>query len=144
MNTSLKQGDHTSLVNKNGKNVGCCATSYAIGLSIVKKAPCYPENYWNGTQTVYTGGHVESFKYGFDTSAIYNTLSKGYPTLVNYVYRSGGEHWVLIIGVYESADVNNLKYSDFITIDPATGKEVALTDTYNFKSSDICGYKLFY
>ena len=56
----------------------------------------------------------------------------------------GGQHWVLITGVNEGADVSNLTYMDFKAIDPATGTERSFSDLINaYPGLSIWGYQQF-
>ena len=47
---------------------------------------------------------------------ISEALKKGKPTMINYG-NSNDQHWVLIMGIYNGVNINNIKYSDFICIE---------------------------
>lgn len=131
MNGSLKQFDK-----------GCCAMSYAIGLSIVNGRSYNPRTYWYGGTTHYDSGRVGSYV-NFNAATVYNALKNGKPTMVNYIYAgNAGQHWVLIMGVRSGADSNNLSYGDFYAIDPAIGTQV--TSSYRWTGCRVSGMKVFY
>lgn len=127
-----------AIKNKYGKNVGCCATAYAVGLSIVKKHAYYPADYWyaepNKEETTHfkdggvgdyiklTGDNVEQ-RYAKEIIANLNVedISNGKPTMIHYGY-SGGQHWVLALGVKPGIDPSNATMSDIIIMDPNTGE----------------------
>ncbi len=129
MTGSLDQNSYR-LYNAYGNNIGCCATAYAIGLSIITGANYNPESFWGNGGANFTMGHVNNWT-TFNANTIYNNLLQGKPSLVHvYYYKNEyttGEHWVLVIGVRAGAQANNLQYSDFTIIDPWGGAEKNLT-----------------
>lgn len=147
MNRSKKQGDYSAFTIPYGSNAGCCATAYATGLSIVTGKDYDPTQFWdtNVRTTYYSEGHVGAY-IDYDAGTVYEALRNGKPTMLNYTYSSGGQHWVLITGTRSGADgfdPNNITAADFIAMDPATGKEVPLTDVYRFEGATIQGMKNF-
>ena len=147
MNRSKKQGDYSAFTIPYGSNAGCCATAYATGLSIVTGKDYDPTQFWdtNVGTTHYSEGHVGAY-IDYDAGTVYEALRNGKPTMLNYTYSSGGQHWVLITGTRSGADgfdPNNITAADFIAMDPATGKEVPLTDVYRFEGATIQGMKNF-
>lgn len=147
MNRSKKQGDYSAFTKPYGSNAGCCATAYATGLSIVTGKDYDPTQFWdtNVGTTYYSEGHVGAY-IDYDAGTVYEALRNGKPTMLNYTYSSGGQHWVLITGTRSGADgfdPNNITAADFIAMDPATGKEVPLTDVYRFEGATIQGMKNF-
>ena len=147
MNRSKKQGDYSAFTKPYGSNAGCCATAYATGLSIVTGKDYDPTQFWdtNVGTTYYLEGHVGAY-IDYDAGTVYEALKNGKPTMLNYTYSSGGQHWVLITGTRSGADgfdPNNITAADFIAMDPATGKEVPLTDVYRFEGATIQGMKNF-
>lgn len=147
MNRSKKQGDYSAFTIPYGSNAGCCATAYATGLSIVTGKDYDPTQFWdtNVGTTYYSEGHVGAY-IDYDAGTVYEALRNGKPTMLNYTYSSGGQHWVLITGTRSGADgfdPNNITAADFIAMDPATGKEVPLTDVYRFEGATIQGMKNF-
>lgn len=133
MNGSLKQFDQ-----------GCCAMSYAIGLSIVNRRAYNPATYWYGGTTHYDSGRVGSYV-NFNAATVYNALKNGKPTMIHYKYAgNSGQHWVLIMGVRSGADSNNLLYGDFYAIDPATGRQITLTSSYRWGGCKVSGMRVFY
>jgi formylglycine-generating enzyme required for sulfatase activity len=134
---SLNQHDYSAFYNGRS-NVGCCAVSYAMGVSIVTGIPRDPTKYWRGNQTYYTDSPVGWVSY--DAAEIYAALKNGEPTMLNYTYaNSSGQHWVLIVGVRDGADENNLQMEDFEAIDPNTGDKRKLTETYKFNPNGVNG-----
>ena len=88
---------------------------------------------------------------GFDVNEIYSAMQEGHPTMVHYKYtdangdgKSDGEHWVVVVGIREGANVNNLSISDLIVIDPAYGDERLLTESYRFNPSGVDGGRRVY
>ncbi|MDY3998712.1 MAG: RICIN domain-containing protein [Blautia sp.] len=147
MNISMRQGDYSAFTVPYGYNAGCCATAYAVGLSIVKGKSYNPTLYWHdgpyGYCTYFDAGGVDTEK-TYNATTIYNALKRGKPTMLHYAYaNNSGEHWVLIIGVRSGANENNLSYSDFIVIDPASGLEKSLTSSYKFAGGKVKGMKVF-
>lgn len=142
MSTSLKQTDYSAFNFPYGSNKGCCALSYAIGLSIVNGKSYNPTAYWYGGTTHYDSGGVGGYV-TFNASTVYNALKKGKPTMINYQYTGGGQHWVLIIGIRGGANVNSLSYGDFYAIDPATGTQVILTSSYKWTGCTVKGMRVF-
>ena len=129
---SMKQVDY-ALPNK-GENSGCCATSYAMGMSIINGRYYNPENAFDGTGAVYTWGGVD-YNYNHcngNTSPdqfkqIYDKLKNGKPILFQYRYfdvktKTNKFHWVLINGINKGANYNDLKYIDFKILDPGAGE----------------------
>ena len=117
----------------------CCAYAYGIGLSIVLKQNVNPMQFYYDGLAHYDWGRVGAY-HSYNATEIYNALKNGKPTMVHYTY-SGGQHWVLIVGIKNGANINNIQYSDFICIDSATGSEYALTSAYRF--GNIQGIKVF-
>lgn len=145
---SRDQHDYPEFTVPSGSNEGCCATAYATGLSIVTGKDYDPTQFWDtsaGT-TRYSEGHVIDGSY--DPGTVYEALKNGKPTMLNYSYAGGaGQHWVLITGTRSGADgfdPNNITTADFIALDPATGKEVPLTDVYRFDEAGIQKVMNFY
>lgn len=133
MNGSLKQFDK-----------GCCAMSYAIGLSIINGRSYNPVTYWYDGTTHYDSGRVGSYV-NFNAMTVYNALRNGKPTMIHYKYAGNtGQHWVLIMGVRSGVDSNNLSYEDFYAIDPATGRQIPLTSSYRWAGCKVSGMKVFY
>ena len=148
MNRSKKQGDYSAFTKPYGSNAGCCATAYATGLSIVTGKDYDPTQFWDtsvGT-TYYSEGHVRA-NLPYDAGTIYEGLKNGKPTMLNYTYSGGGQHWVLITGTRSGAegfDPNNITVADFIALDPANGKEVPLTEVTRFEGATIQKMNTFF
>ena len=145
---SRDQHDYPVFTVPSGSNEGCCATAYATGLSIVTGKDYDPTQFWDTSveTTRYSEGHVIDGSY--DPGTVYEALKSGKPTMLNYSYAGGaGQHWVLITGTRSGADgfdPNNITTADFIALDPATGKEVPLTDVYRFDEAGIQKVMNFY
>lgn len=147
-NYSLRQGDYAAFEYPYGYNAGCCALAYAIGLSIVTGKAYDPTKFWHdgasGYHTYYDEEHRSEWM-AYDASQIYAELKSGNPTQLAYIYESSpanqkdADHFVLITGVREGADIDNLQLSDFIAIDPASGTEKPLTDCWKFNPERITG-----
>lgn len=142
MSGSLKQGDYAAFYGSDNKNYGCCAMAYAIGLSIVNNCSYDPTIFWRNGLTYYDAGGVGA-NIDFNAQSVYDNLANGKPTMLNYGYATGGQHWVLIIGVKQGAQRGNLALSDFIVIDPNYGTEMELTSSYKFTGGTIKGMKMF-
>lgn len=122
-----------------GRKGTCCATAYAIGLSIIDGKSHDPKQYHygkNGGRNHWDDGGVKKFKSKFTYAEIYEELKKSKPVLFEYEYtyydkkkkeHKTTTHWVLINGVREGADTSALKPSDFTAIDPGYGKEYKLS-----------------
>ena len=140
---SLKQGSYSAFVS-NGVNYGCCAMSYAIGLSIVNRQAYNPTSFWYGGTTHYNKGGVGAGVSPFDAGRVYRALQNGKPTMINYRYKNNtGQHWVLIMGIRGGADINQLTYDDFYAIDPVTGSQVTLTSSSKWGGCTVVGIKVF-
>ena len=137
----------------NGRKGMCCATAYAIGLSIVNNKTYDPKKYHYGADggyTHYDDGGVGKYQ-NIDYSKIYDALKNGKPTMYHYKYtyqaKEGkvhhSQHWVLINGIREGADPKNLKPGDFTAIDPGYGKEYSLDKILGRHSSTPAGMKIF-
>ena len=121
-------------------NEGCTATSWCMGLSIItgkKYVPTDDKMWINGVGATFKG-QGESV-WGNPTAMLseaYNQLQNGKPS-VFYGYHSFGNggcmHAVTVVGVSESADVNNLKMSDLLVVDP-WGGEVKSLNQVNYTS----------
>ncbi len=146
MSGSLDQNSYR-LYGDNGENWGCCATAYAIGLSIVNGRSYNPESFWRYKSTYYDQGRVNNYT-SYNAATIYNNLLAGKPTMVHYEYIKSngkhGEHWVLVIGIRSGANKNNIQFSDFTIIDPWGGAEKNLTSAGYFGSRTSVGMKTFY
>ena len=142
MTTSLNQNNYPAFTQPYGYNAGCCATSYAIGLSILNKKSYNPTSFWYGGTTHYDAGRVGNY-ISYNATSIYNALKNGKPTMLHYYYGNNGEHWIIIIGINSNANLNNIATNDFIIIDPSGGKETTLNNAYKFSNSGIKGIKIF-
>lgn len=127
---SMKQGDYSAFY-VGSANWGCCAVSYAVGLSILNGTAYDPTQFWRNKTTYYDLGRVGAYV-SFDANTVYNNLKAGKPTMVHYMYSSGGEHWVLINGIRAGANTTNLQYSDFYAIDPQSGDQRPLNSCYKW------------
>jgi|GEM_PF-6164097 len=121
---SMKQSDY-QLYDEYGNNVGCWATSVAMGLSIVNGRYYNPEEVFRGQH----GGCLESYQNynqdSFNPQAIVEKLKSGKPVLFHYGYNRGNkrnQHWVLINGIRKGADLSNLTLNDFTVLDPGYGE----------------------
>lgn len=140
---SLKQGSYSAFVS-NGVNYGCCAMSYAIGLSIVNRQAYNPTSFWYGETTHYNKGGIGADISPFDAGTVYRALQNGKPTMINYRYANNtGQHWVLIMGIRGGADINQLTYDDFYAIDPVTGSQVTLTSSSKWGGCTVVRIKVF-
>ncbi len=145
---SMKQTDYY-LPNK-GSNIGCCATAYAIGMSIVNGRYYNPENTFTD-QCVWSWGGVENYQSGINFQQVYDKLKQGKPVMFHYGFgqkdRNGyrPQHWVLINGINTGANYEQLDYKDFKIIDPGAGEtEKNLGDLVNSTSGFVqYGYKCF-
>lgn len=126
---SMKQGDYQAFYEPYGYNAGCCAMSYAMGLTIVDGVERVPTKYWRYGSTYYDEGGGREI--GYDANVVYEQLEKGLPTMYHFNYANGGSHYVLIIGVKDGANKLNLKNEDFIVIDPGIGQKCSLQDVLN-------------
>lgn len=142
MNCSMKQGDYSKFTQPYGYNAGCCAMSYAIGLSIVTGKSVEPTQFWYNGTTNYTQGLIGDWE-GFNASKIYQSLCNGKPVMVHYnvpANKNNGkasEHWVIVIG----ANDNSASTSSFICIDPVYGTEKTLNNCWGMGS--LNGMKIF-
>lgn len=137
MTRSLCQLDYPS----HFQHGGCCAMSYAVGISIITKKDVDPLTYYRKdwfSPKVYLcyfdDGHVETSEIAFDAEQVYSNLRMGKPTLVHYTY-STGQHWVCITGVRAGVNTKDLTYADFTAIDPYYGTERALSTCSMFKKA---------
>lgn len=142
MTSSRDQFAYSTFVTSDG-NVGCMATAYAIGYSIIDKRNYSPVNFWNGRMAYDSLGRCGGYICGFNAADIYNNLKNGKPSLLHYGYGNSGQHWVTIIGIRSGANVNNLQPSDFIVIDPSGGGKKMLNACSYFSNAGIRGYKKF-
>lgn len=126
---SMKQGDYQAFYEPYRYNAGCCAMSYAMGLTIVDGVERDPTKYWRYGSTYYDEGGGREI--GYDANVVYEQLEKGLPTMYHFNYANGGSHYVLIIGVKDGANKLNLKNEDFIVIDPGIGQKCSLQDVLN-------------
>lgn len=146
---SLNQGAYPEFTKPYGYNAGCCATAYAIGLSIVTGQPTNPIKYWYDGETHYDDGHRSGW-ISYDSKNIYESLVSGKPTVLAYIYaespasQTDADHFVIITGIRDGADISNLQYSDFIVIDPASGTERCLSDSWKFNPNRVTGGFVMY
>ncbi|MGN0202929.1 MAG: hypothetical protein ACI4BB_00200 [Coprococcus sp.] len=140
----------------------CQAVSYAIGLYMVTGQVYDPRELANSKAYCYWNkGHVtdkKDIKGAWDNNGktdsyqnnlsdglkdIYNNLLNGYPSAITYYATNGttgsGTHTVVVTGIRQGADVNNLKPTDLIIINPADGKEAQLGS-----AAVIVQYRKFY
>lgn len=147
-NYSMRQRDYSEFTYPYGYNAGCCATAYAIGLSIVTGEAYDPTEFWHdgewGYQTYYDAGHKSGWT-DYNPDSIYQNLLEGKPTELAYIYpespaaQTDADHFVLITGIREGADPDNLAYEDFVVIDPVYGDERPLTDSWKFNPERVTG-----
>lgn len=110
----------------------CCATAYAAGLSIITGESHDSDKYYVGGECNWGDGNVKDETTSFDDSScktIYQNLKAGKPTIVHYTHGKSGtqgvdwdNHYVLVVGIKDGADLNNLTLDDFIFLDPADGQ----------------------
>lgn len=131
-----------------GYNAGCCATAYAIGLSMVTGNAYNPTQFWRDGATHYDAGYVGDYN-SYNANDILNALKNGKPTMVHFEYGSSGQHWVLAKGISEGANLSNLGVEDIIVIDPLDGQERTLAEAMRTEPggvadvSKIKGMKVF-
>ena len=121
-------------------NEGCTATSWCMGLSMTTGKDYNPTDnqMWiNGVGATFKGqGDSVWGNPSAMLSEAYNQLQNGKPS-VFYGYHSFGSggcmHAVTVVGVSETADVNSLKMSDFLVVDP-WGGETKTMDQVNYTS----------
>ena len=138
----IKLQHHMTMSLKQPYSGPCAAYAYGIGLSIVMNRSVDPMQFYRGGYAHYDWGRVNDYTYSFSTYDIYNALKNGKPTMIHYRY-TGGQHWVLIMGIRGGANPNKLAYSDFYCIDSALGREVQLTSAYRFNAGGVQGVKIF-
>ncbi len=129
-----------------GNNAGCCATAYATGLSIVNGRNYDPRDFWYDGITHFDAKGITDYIHGFDPNTVYQSLTDGKPTMFHFGHNlyKNGQHYVLITGVREGADVNDIKIEDFIVIDPATGTERSMEEIKSsYGGFAPWGYHLF-
>ena len=141
---SVRQGDYSYFTQPYGYNAGCCAVAYAAGISIVTGQAYDPTQFWYDGYTHYDAGHKSGWQ-SYDSEHIYNELKSGHPFQLAYIYASSpleqtdADHFVLITGIRDGADIKHLQYSDFIALDPATGSEVPLNESWKFNPDRVTG-----
>ncbi|MBQ5951827.1 MAG: hypothetical protein IJL66_06765 [Lachnospiraceae bacterium] len=125
----------------------CCATAYAIGLSIINGGTYTPTKYHRkdkktdkgGGYNHWDDGGVKKYQKKFSYKTVYEDLKAGKPVILHYYYTKQVwdskqkkyvtktcQHWILINGVRAGANIENLQPSDFTAIDPGYGKEFNL------------------
>lgn len=143
MTCSMKQHDYSAFTEPWGYNAGCCAVSYAVGLSIVTGESINPTQFWYGGTTHYTKGKLGAYiscNSNNYASTLYESLYKGYPVMLHYKYGNHSDseqHWVIVIG----ATNNSLSASSFICIDPVSGTEKTLNNCWRFDT--VYGMRIF-
>lgn len=141
---SLRQGDYNEFTYPYGYNAGCCAVSYAVGLSIVTGHSYDPTSFWYGGTTHYDAGHRTGWC-EYDAKQLSSNLQAGIPFQMAYIYDSSpagqtdADHFVLITGIREGANLNNLSFDDFLAIDPAYGDERPLSQCWKFNANRVTG-----
>ena len=144
MNRSLCQHDY----GKAFSSYGCCAMSYAVGLSIVTGTDVEPTQFLYADSSGalpychYDMGHMGEY-YAFDTGIICSQLMAGKATLVHYKWNTG-EHWVCVVGIRQGANRNALTAGDLLVIDPGSGTEKILTDCGSFGISNSIDMRTMY
>lgn len=102
-------------------NVGCTATAWSSGMSILTGKEYNPTSYtfWEpgvGATWAGTSGKVEGDQ-STALSTAYNELMQGKPSVYYGSMHNGTSHAVLVVGVRAGADPNNLQPSDFLVGD---------------------------
>lgn len=102
-------------------NVGCTATAWSSGMSILTGKEYNPTSYtfWKpgvGATWAGTSGKVEGDQ-STALSTAYNELMQGKPSVYYGSMHNGTSHAVLVVGVRAGADPNNLQPSDFLVGD---------------------------
>lgn len=102
-------------------NVGCTATAWSSGMSILTGKEYNPTSYtfWKpgvGATWAGTSGKVEGDQ-ATALSTAYNELMQGKPSVYYGSMHNGTSHAVLVVGVRAGADPNNLQPSDFLVGD---------------------------
>ncbi|MBP3632950.1 MAG: peptidoglycan-binding protein [Oscillospiraceae bacterium] len=124
-----------------GRNQGCTATSACMVISMAKGKTVFPKNYpWYSD-----GCHWENTKYitseGRSTKLlqIANQLKKGRAIAL----WANEYHMVCVIGLRSGANMNNLKASDFLIIDPYGGYVTTLNNA-NHGGYYYTTYRMYY
>lgn len=117
------QHNYSCYTDANGGNSGCGMTSMAVCRSIVSGNVVEPTS-------LSTNSYCNWHEYGFINNrnisnrltAAYDELKQGYPSIMNVQASSGGNHYVVVAGVREGANRDNLSWSDFNVVEVGTGQ----------------------
>ena len=111
-------------------NSGCGAVSLAMALSIINDKAYNPETdigWIDGVGVVWSPFHsYNNIDNNTRLKILYEELQQGNPSVI----RVGSKyHYVTVVGLDEDADVNNLKWEDFLIADPGYG-DICRADRY--------------
>lgn len=126
----LNQGSY-NIYNSKGKNCGCMACGVAMmqymktGRYLNPEDPKVWDDKTKNTQWNYIEKVPNSSKRSVDDQLkiLYNNLNEGTPVMIALSKSNNlnSNHNVVVVGIRQGADINNLQKSDFLVADPNGG-----------------------
>ncbi len=119
----LDQNDYSKFI-MNGRNQGCTAVSACIAISIKRGSLCNPKSYpWSsqGCSWNYCKG-ISSESSSKKLQQIAKLIQQGKAVAL----WANENHMVCVVGVRKGANLNSLKSSDLLIVDPYGGKITTL------------------
>ena len=110
----------------------CSVYAISYARAVAGKTPySNPLAYWvKGSGAVWSKGQMKTTRPATQQAAlkaVYNQIKAGKPAIL-YVYGpKATQHYVTVIGYQNVTDVNNLKMSNFVCLDPGYGTEKQLS-----------------
>lgn len=115
------QLDYDEFLNENGKNVGCSATAWAMGKSMLKDKAIDPRSDWGPNGAYFSGMNSRQRVQNLGELGVlqisYDELMAGKPSLL-YFHEGKNQHYITVVGMREGADRNNLMSGDLLILDP--------------------------
>lgn len=125
----------------------CSVYAISYARAVAGKTPYKnPLAYWTKNGALWSLGGMKSRKYGSQQSGLkklYDEINAGRPAIA-YVYgKNTKQHYVTVIGYQNVTNINSLKMSNFIMLDPGYGTQRSLGRYSGLKmTSNNRGYQI--
>lgn len=108
----------------------CGAYSAAYCKTILDGAPADPNDFWNGSGAVWKAASDTKGTAAVVLKKAYDHLNKDRPCILYVNNKSGGPHYMTVIGYKAGTTASNLSYDKFIYIDPVKADIANFANSY--------------
>lgn len=130
------------------KEKKACA-SYALAYcnAILTGRAVSPHTYWmssTNVDCVWSKGGYTTHAYASEQDVLqtaYGQLAAGKPCILHVTGKTGNQHWVTLVGYKNVIKTSALKASNFIALDPWSGKVITVSDSYQVRTTYRLAYR---